>query len=399
MIMEENKTPEKETPISDRDIYRERREERRAAWKNATPMQKAQLFISSFFFLICIGLLLMLIYSRNIFGNEVGDAVLGEGIPNGWVALGNAMSSSSGAWLATLITIIACFSISFVLTTLIKLLTRGGRRSRTVGSLIRSLIHYITVIVGLAVILAVWGVDVSAIVAGVGVLTLIIGLGCQTLIQDVISGIFIVFDDFYSVGDTVIIDGFRGEVKAIGLKSTKLIDFGGNIKSINNSAINTVVNLSRYPSAVSVTMNASYNEDVERVEAVIQAALPELKKKIPAITEGPYYKGISGFNEGGVSYMLLCKCLEGDRFQVTRDLNREFFLLFVNNDIIVPYNQITINEADPKNRPSANPEQRSAVNEAIKKNRAPKKNTKKKTRAERALSVIGKAAGALTDDD
>ncbi len=389
---------EEKKKSSDKEIYQERREERKAAWKNATTTQKVQFVIASCLFLVCIGLLLMLVYSRQIFGDEIGDTIVGEGNANGWISLGKALDNSSGAWLATIITIIACFSVNFVLTSLIKILTRGGRKSRTVGSLIRSLIHYITVLVGLAIILAVWGVDVGAIVAGVGVLTLIIGLGCQTLIQDVIGGIFIVFDDFYSVGDTVIIDGFRGEVKAIGLKSTKLIDFGGNIKSINNSAITTVVNLSRYNSAVSVTMNASYNEDVERVEAVINEALPELKKKIPAITDGPWYKGISGFNEGGVAYMILCKCKEGDRFQVTRDLNREFYLLFVRNDIIVPYNQITVNQPDPKDRPKANPAQKSVAEEAVKKNRTPKK-PNRKTRAEKALSVIGRAAGAITDED
>ena len=79
-----------------------------------------------------------------------------------------------------------------------------------------------------------------------------------------VAGLFIVFDDYFAVGDIVIIDGFRGTVSDIGLKSTKITDAGGNIKAINNSSITTVVNLSRMDSLVTVSMAASYNEDPVR---------------------------------------------------------------------------------------------------------------------------------------
>ena len=179
--------------------------------------------------------------------------------------------------------------------------------------------------------------------AGVSIVTLIVGLGCQSLIQDVVSGLFIVFDDYFAVGDIVIIDGFRGTVHEVGLKTTKLIDAGGNIKSITNSSITTVVNLSREDSLVSVLMDSSYNEDVERVEAVIAQALPAIAKQIPAITQGPFYKGINNFDDGGISFQVIAFCKEGDRFQVQRDLNRELYQLFIRNDIIVPYKQLVIN--------------------------------------------------------
>ena len=117
------------------------------------------------------------------------------------------------------------------------------------------IIIVIIAIVAIAVILTLWGVNVVSVVAGLGILTLIVGLGCQTLIQDVISGVFIVFDDYFSVGDTVIVDGFRGKVASIGLKSTKIIDASGNIKSIPNSSISTVTNVSRLPTMVTVAMD------------------------------------------------------------------------------------------------------------------------------------------------
>ena len=202
-----------------------------------------------------------------------------------------------------------------------------------------------------------WGVDVIGIIAGVGILTLIVGLGCQALIQDVISGLFIVFDDYFAVGDTVIIDGFRGTIIDIGLKTTKLQDFGGNIKSITNSSILTVVNMSRLRSVATVTLSVSYNEDIERVEALIIKETEELKKKVPNIVDGPWYKGIDNITASSVDFLVMCFVMEENRFQVTRDLKREFYLCFKKNNVQIPYPQVTVNPEDEKKRQKASPDE------------------------------------------
>ena len=214
-----------------------------------------------------------------------------------------------------------------------------------------------TIIALICVILVVWGVDVFGIIMGVGILTLIVGLGCQSLIQDVISGLFIVFDDYFAVGDTVIIDGFRGTIVEVGLKTTKLQDFGGNIKSITNSSIVTVVNMSRMRSVASVTLSVSYNEDVERVEALIIQEIEALKEKVPNIIEGPWYKGIDNITASSIDFLVIAFTDESNRFQVTRDLKREFYLLFKRNDVQIPYTQVTVNPEDDKDRPKASKEE------------------------------------------
>ena len=203
--------------------------------------------------------------------------------------------------------------------------------------------------------------NVASIVASLGVLTLIIGLGCQTLINDVVAGLFVVIDDFYDVGDIVIIDGFRGVVTEIGLKSTKLKDDGGNIKAINNSQITTVTNLTREPSLITVSIGASYNEDVNHVEAVIAKELPKIKDKIPALISGPTYRGIKGFDDAAVEYFFIATCPEENRFQTTRDLNRELYLMFVENDITIPYNQIVVNPPDPQKEKASEEEKKIAA--------------------------------------
>ncbi|MDD7064159.1 MAG: mechanosensitive ion channel, partial [Mollicutes bacterium] len=268
-------------------------------WKAKTRAKKVTLAVEVLFFLISIAVGLILVYCRQIFGNETGDAILGKGIENGWIWIGERLGNSGIQWLLTFLVVVIAFMFVFVFTAIVRACTSNGRKAQTVGSLICSLIKYISILVGVGFVLAIWGVDVTGIMAGVSIVTLIVGLGCQSLIQDVVSGLFIVFDDYFAVGDIVIIDGFRGTVHEVGLKTTKLIDAGGNIKSITNSSITTVVNLSREDSLVSVLMDSSYNEDVERVEAVIAQALPAIAKQIPAITQGPFYKGINNFDDGG----------------------------------------------------------------------------------------------------
>lgn len=333
----------------------------------------------------------ILIFINNLraFGlNDLADEFYGlkpgsetEYFDNGWEKFASDISDADT--VANIIAVIVTIAVSILIINLVNFFTRlfggGTRKGKTIGALIRSLTKYIVVLVDVGVILSVCGIDVQTVLAGVGILTLIIGLGCQSLIQDVVAGLFIVFDDFFAVGDVVIIDGFRGTITDVGLKSTKLLDAGGNIKSINNSAITTVVNLSRMDSLVTVSISAGYNEDPVRVEGIIVKALPEIQKKIPAITDTLTYKGISAVNACDISYMVLCHCKEADRFQVTRDLNRELLVLFMKNDIELVFPQVTVNQPDNPVRPKTTAAQKADSEKAIAAMRAlPEKKKKEK---------------------
>lgn len=323
-------------------------------WKKKTRWQKASFIISITLFVLSLGFLSTLLFAREIYGDDFANKIYGsEDISNGFVVIKNAFMDAGSKLIATVIIVFVSFAIYFVANFIIKLFSTGSKRAKTTTSLIRSLLKYAVILVAIALILSTWGLNVTGIVASIGVLTLIIGLGCQSLISDVISGLFIVFDDYFSVGDLVIIDGFRGYVEEIGLRAVRINDKVGNIKSINNSAITTCVNLSRSLNAITVTMDASYNEDVERCEAIFARELPKIKEKIPQIVEGPTYKGVSGFEGSGISFAFSIMVKAEDRFQANRDFNREIYQMFVKNDILIPYTQITVNSADPTNRPKA----------------------------------------------
>ena len=374
-------------------------------WTRKTTGQKTSFIIGCVIFLISLVGFIIFMNSRAIFGDEIGDHLFGEGIANGWIKLGEILIDGSTKWIISLIFLFMAITLIFIATFITHLFDNKSRKAKTISSLVRSLIKYITIIVLICVILVVWGVDVIGIVAGVGILTLIIGLGCQSLIQDVISGLFIVFDDYFAVGDMVIIDGFRGTIVDVGLKTTKLQDFGGNIKSITNSSILTVVNMSRLRSVASVALSVSYNEDVERVESLIINEIEELKKTIPNIIDGPWYKGIDAITASSIDFLVICFVNEDNRFQVTRDLKREFYLLFKKHNIQIPYTQITVNQEDDKNRQKATPEEVATALQEQKKLRGtneksePKKKNKKRAVINRVKESLNKTRKDLDDDE
>lgn len=326
-------------------------------WTVKSLTGKVSFIIAVILALVCIFAFIVIADLRLFLGNEVADIVYGKDVPNGWVAAGRAMASSVTSWILTAIIGFVTFIFIFICNFITHLFDNGTRKAKTISSLVRSLVKYIAIIAAIAFTLVVWGVDVAGIVAGVGVLTLIIGLGCQTLIQDVVSGLFIVFDDYFAAGDMVIIDGFRGTIEEVGLKSTKLKDFGGNIKSITNGSITTVVNLSRMRSVCTIKLSISFNEDLERVEALVVNECKKLPAKIPNLIDVPVYKGVDAVGNSSIDLLVIAFCSEDNRFQVTRDLNREFYLLFKRHNIIIPYTQITVNPEDSHDRKCASEEQ------------------------------------------
>lgn len=177
---------------------------------------------------------------------------------------------------------------------------------------------------------------------------LIIGLGAQSLIADILGGIAIIFEEEFQVGDIIIVDGWRGTVQEIGIRCTKIMDAGGNIKVINNSTITTIVNETRELSVAKVVVGIAYDESIDRVEKIINDAIPQMKKDIKGIIKGPFYKGISELADSSVNLLILANCHEEDIYQVQRDLNRAILVLFNKNSVNIPFNQIVVNQPSKK---------------------------------------------------
>ena len=217
-------------------------------------------------------------------------------------------------------------------------------KGRAILDIVCSLIKYAAVIVLLFFILKAFGVDTAAIITGLSIVTLVIGLALQPLLQDVIAGLFIVFEHVFEVGDIVVVGGFRGTVKEIGIRTTRIEDAGGNVKIINNSELRALTNMSDQLSIASCEIGIEYGESLERVEKILKDNLDAIKEAIPDIVEGPYYKGVSELADSSVNLKFVAKCKEGAKYQVERDMNRQFKLLFDKNNVNIPFPQVVLNQ-------------------------------------------------------
>ena len=119
-----------------------------------------------------------------------------------------------------------------------------SRRVSTIRSLLCSIIKYAIWIFAVLSLLSVYGVNTAALVTGLGVASLVIGLAFQDILKDVLAGTSILFENWYAVGDLVKIDSFTGTVLSVGLKSTRIQAYSGEIKIIPNRNINEVINYS-----------------------------------------------------------------------------------------------------------------------------------------------------------
>ena len=232
------------------------------------------------------------------------------------------------------------FVVRFVLMQFARLLHRG----KAIVEIICSLIKYAAVIVLLFFILKTAGLDTTAILAGIGIFGLIVGLGAQPLIADIIAGLFIVFEKVFDVGDIIVVDGFRGTVKEIGIRTTQIVDAGGNVKIINNADVKTVINMTNQLSLAICDIGIEYGESLERVESILKDNLPAIKEAIPDIKEGPFYRGVAELGDSAVVLRFVANCEEDTRYQVERDLNRQFKLLFDKYNINIPFTQVVVNQ-------------------------------------------------------
>ncbi len=244
--------------------------------------------------------------------------------------------------LENLTIIIFVWILNKVMLLLVNIFTKKGQRSETIGDLLRSVVKYLSVIIAAFLILSSWGVQTPTLLAGAGIIGLAVSFGAQSLIEDIFSGLFIIFEKQFQVGDIVQIGDFRGIVKDISLRITKFEDLNGDVKIINNSDIRGAINSSSSLSPAICDISIGYGADIEKVETIIKSNLEAIGKQIPKIVEGPFYAGVDKLADSSVVIRVVGRCQEIDKKTVVRALNREMKILFDKNKIEIPFPQLVV---------------------------------------------------------
>ncbi|MDD4104059.1 MAG: mechanosensitive ion channel [Bacilli bacterium] len=260
----------------------------------------------------------------------------------------NIFANNTMALVETLVIVFFMWALNKIIKYLTNLLIKKFRSKSTLWIIIRSIVKYGSVIAGVFLILSAWGVQTPTLLAGAGILGLALSFGAQSLIEDVIAGLFIIFEKQFQVGDIIQAHGFRGKVTEIGVRTTTLEDVNGDVLIINNSDLRQTINTSANLSPAICDISIAYDEDIERVEKIILANIEDIKKRIPDIVEGPFYRGVQSLSESSIVIRMYARTDELKKYQVTRDLNKEMKLLFDRNGIEIPFNQIVVHYDDKK---------------------------------------------------
>ena len=210
---------------------------------------------------------------------------------------------------------------------------------KTVRTLIQSAFRYLFAIVGIFWGLAILGVDVAALLAGAGIVALVIGFGAESLIADVITGIFMIFEHQYDVGDIIVVGDFRGTVTQIGIRTTSIIDVGGNTKIINNSDVRNLINRSSDRSRAVCDIAIPARDYLELAEKTILDEAEKLHTENPGLfPELPQYLGVQklDFKDNTVILRVSAGVEEDSIFTAQRVMNRAMLVAFETAGIPTP---------------------------------------------------------------
>lgn len=210
-------------------------------------------------------------------------------------------------------------------------------RVNTLESLLASAIKYTVYFIAGTTILHTLGVQIGAMIATAGVGGLALGFGAQNLVRDVITGFFILFENQFSVGDYVEVDGSGGIVEEMALRVTKVRDFNGDLHIVPNGAINHVVNKSNGKMRAWVNISIAYEEDIERALEVLRQESEKLAQADDRIIEGPIVLGVTDLGNSDVVLSVLAKTVPMEQWAVEREMRKAYKLAFDREGIEIPY--------------------------------------------------------------
>lgn len=295
-------------------------------WKALIPEQKTHLFLRIFLGIVVLFLLLTLT-EANFIGDFRGRSTTNFILLGNWKR-GLNLLGFAGSMIVVLSFVIFIFFKDILFQVLCSVL---DSKAETICRLVFSLLQYTAVLGMIYLIMGYLGFNTTFQLTSVGVIALAISMGSKDIVADILAGIFIIFEGDFHVGDFVDINGFTGIVQEIGVRSTKVLGLGDNLKIISNQNVKNVLNMSKMNTWLTLEFKIPSNVPLLEVEELFEKEFPSIPERIPNIISGPYYKGVWGVDFGNKVLHVSCECLEQYSRVVRRKLNHEIIVLLESN--------------------------------------------------------------------
>lgn len=245
--------------------------------------------------------------------------------PDLWMKIGTSV-------LVSVILLIAGYILTRVANRLIDNFFKYKSKSRLKGSdkrnntLINVLQNGATIFIWFFVVVAIlesFSIPVATLLAGAGVVGLALGFGAQSLVKDMITGFFIILENQFDKGDFVRVNTSgttvaEGEVLSLGLRSSRIQGYEGELYMIPNGTINEVINFSRYNSIAYLDMNFSIQEDLDKVEEMINKYFENHWREEEVLVEQPAILGVQDIQQGEATIRVMLTTQPMEHFGATR---------------------------------------------------------------------------------
>lgn len=224
-------------------------------------------------------------------------------------------------------------------------LARATMRAETIASVLRSVATFAIWTIAVFLILGELNFNLGPLLASAGIAGVAIGFGAQSLVKDFLSGIFMLLEDQYGIGDIVDVGEATGTVEMISLRSTRLRDVYGTVWHVPNGQINRIGNFSQQWSRALLDIGVAYDTDIDHAFAVIKRVADEAWQHPDwhgAIQEEPALWGVENFAADGIIIRLVVKTTPKRQFEVNRYIRRRLKEAFDAEGITIPFPQRTV---------------------------------------------------------
>lgn len=210
------------------------------------------------------------------------------------------------------------------------------KRETTLKKLLENAFTYIVYFTAIIMILDTVTIEVGALLASAGIAGLAIGFGAQNLVKDIISGFFVIFEDQFSVGDYIRVAGIEGFVEEIGIRTTKVLSWTGELHIIPNGGVDHVTNYSVHNSIAVVDVNIPYESNSTKAEQVIEEALSDLPDHYPQLTNPPELLGVQNFESSYIVLRIIAEVQPMEHWEMGRIMRKLIMEKLADNNIDVP---------------------------------------------------------------
>lgn len=217
------------------------------------------------------------------------------------------------------------------------------KRLHTLSRLFKSIATYAIYFIAIITCLDMVGFSVTTILAGAGVLSLAVAFGAQSIVEDLMSGIFIVLENQYAVGEHVQIDGIQGVVTEIGMKTTKLKTYDGELMIIKNGSIGSIINYSRSAQRGYVIVGIAYEENINHAITVMEQACLVIAEQFKSdLDELPNVQGVTELADSSVQIRATFTAWNWKQLAIERALRQEIKEYLDNANIEISYPKVQI---------------------------------------------------------